>query len=40
VAVLPLTALSGIVTRSPDEVVVREWGHIAWSEGGNDDPSE
>jgi hypothetical protein len=37
---LPLSSLSGIVTRSPEEVVFGETGHMTWSEGGNDDPSE
>ena len=39
-ACCPCPSRSGIVTRSPGEVVFGETGHMTWSEGGNDDPSE
>jgi hypothetical protein len=37
---LPCASQSGIVTRSPNEVLFGDTGHLTWSEGGNDDPSE
>ena len=39
-ACCPRPSRSGIVTRSPGEVLPGASGHLTWSEGGNDDPSE